>query len=97
MKTAGARAAQEFVAGNATMEAAPSPDERAIGARGHPVDVSVTVNVTGSGADPELGVTVSDASVAVASPVTETVADCKILCVVWFFTVAWNVPAVPYV
>ena len=45
------------------MGAVPSPDERIIGDLGHPVDVSVTVNVTGKGTAPEFGVTESEALV----------------------------------
>lgn len=63
VKIAGARVAQEFVAPNAVMEAVPSPDERIMGDLGHEADVSATVNVTGRGAGPELGVTVSVALV----------------------------------
>lgn len=82
---------QEFVAASAVIGAAPSPDDRVIAAFGHPSDTSLTVNVTESGAGPEFGVTVSVATsfgVVVVPLVTETVTDCKVLCVVWFTTVA---------
>ena len=71
---------QEIVVGIAVTGSVPSPAESVIAACEQAVDVSVTVNVTASGAAPDVGKTEREALAApavVVPLVTVTVTVCK--------------------
>lgn len=79
VNTCGVRPEQEIVVGIAVTGAVPSPADNMIATCEQAVDVSVTVNVTASGAAPEVGETESVALVAepAVPPVTVTVTVCR--------------------
>src|SRR3989338_7021923 len=97
VNTWGARPVQEIVTGIAVTEAVPSPAESMMAACEHAAEVSVMVNVTASGAMPEVGATERAALVAPCAGASVTVTGtvlrtCRVL---WSVMVALYVPAVP--